>query len=320
MTGVAVDSKKKIFFRWVFALVGTMLPPIVAGQQASQSPATGESVLRVNSRLVLVDAVVLDKTGNPITNLTESDFTVLEDGKPQKIAAFSVTVHQPIQANAGPPILQPHVTTNRPEATQMEGAVAVLLLYGLNTPREDQTYVRQQVLKFLANHFDTSYKIAVVALTNKVDMLQDFTSDPKLLKAALDHYVPQMPLLAHNGIGSPGISLNPQAAPMMRHADEKDEKFKRSLRVPVTLTALQNIARYMSGQHGRKVLLWFSAGFPISIIGDSPEDMETSREYSDQIRRTTNLLNEAHVAIYSIDAPALFTGSMSSPANSPLNS
>ena len=323
MTGVAVDSTKKIFFRCVFALVCTMLPPIVAGQQASQSPATGETVLRVNTRLVLVDAVVLDKTGKPITNLTENDFTVLEDGKPQKIAAFSVTVHQPIQANAGPPILQPHVTTNRPEAMQMEGAVAVLLLDGLNTPREDQMYVRQQVLKFLANHFDTSYKIAVVALTNKVDMLQDFTSDPKLLKAALDHYVPQMPLLAHNGIGSPGISLNPQAAAMIRHTDEKDEEFKRDLRVPVTLAALQNIARYMSGQHGRKVLLWFSAGFPISVGGGrggenvesreyhDPRMMVESRDYTDQIWRTTNLLNEAHVAIYSIDARGLSTGGLS---------
>jgi len=259
----------------------------------------------------------------PFLSLHEGDCPLLGHGKPQKIAAFSVTAHQPIQANAGPPILQPHVTTNRPEAMQMEGAVAVLLLDGLNTPREDQMYVQQQVLKFLANHFDTSYKIAVVALTNKVDMLQDFTSDPKLLKAALDDYVAQMPLLARNGIGSPGISLNPQAAAMMRHTDEKDEEFKRDLRVPVTLAALQNIARYMSGQHGRKVLLWFSAGFPISVGGGrggenvesreyhDPRMMVESRDYTDQIWRTTNLLNEAHVAIYSIDARGLSTGGLS---------
>ena len=47
-----------------------------------------------------------------------------------------------------------------------------------------------------------------------------------------------------------------------------------------TLAALQNIARYMAARRGRKVLLWFSAGFPIDVMGDQPEDMEASREYS----------------------------------------
>ncbi len=352
-----MDSTKKILFRCVFALACTMLPPIVAGQKAPQIPPTSETVLRVTTRLVLVDVVVVDKAGKPITNLSESDFSVLEDGKPQKIAAF--TVHQPVQPKTQPPLLQPHVTTNRPEAMQMEGTVAVLLLDGLNTPPQNQVYVRQQMLKFLANHFDPSYKIAVLALTNKVLVLQDFTSDPKLLKAALDRYAAQSPALARNGgektvdpsqLTNPVINAPAQAnlsgaagaaapdpglpgtagganssmaediAYMMARFEKEAQNFSQDVRVSATLAALQNIARYMSGQHGRKVLLWFSAGFPISIIGDSPEDMETSREYSDQIRRTTNLLNEAHVAIYSIDARGLFTGSMSDPGNSGLNS
>ena len=72
----------------------------------------------------------------------------------------------------------------------------------------------------------------------------------------------------------------------------------------------------MAGQRGRKVLIWISAGFPISIVGIQPEDLETSREYSDQIRRTANLLNDAHVAIYAIDAKGLYLGSLSDPENS----
>ncbi len=336
-----------------------MLPPVIAGQQAPQAPPTSETVLRVTTRLVLVDVVVVDKAGKPVTDLTERDFTVLEDGKPQKIAGFSASVHQAFPANAQPPMLQPHVTTNRPEAMQMEGTVAVLLLDGLNTPPQNQIYVRQQMLKFLANHFDPSYKIAVLALTNKVLVLQDFTSDPKLLKAALDRYAAQSPALARNGgensmdpsqltnpvINAPAqatVSSAPGAAApdpglpgtagganasvaediayMMNRFEKEAQNFSQDVRVSSTLAALQNIARYMSGQHGRKVLLWFSAGFPISVIGDSPEDLETSREYSDQIRRTTNLLNEAHVAIYSIDARGLYTSSMSDPGNSGLNS
>src|SRR5260370_35903654 len=58
------------------------------------------------------------------------------------------------------------------------------------------------MLKFLAEHFDPSYKIAVLALTNKVVVLQDFTSDPMLLKGALDRYTAQSPAVARNGGGT----------------------------------------------------------------------------------------------------------------------
>jgi len=39
---------------------------------------------------VIVDVTVKDKSGKAIDSLTENDFTVLEDGKPQKIAVFEV--------------------------------------------------------------------------------------------------------------------------------------------------------------------------------------------------------------------------------------
>lgn len=351
-----MERRRTIFFGCLFVLACTLLPSVTVGQQAPPSPPVSETVLRVNTRLVLVDAVVVDKAGKPVTNLTAEDFAVLEDGKAQKVSVFSL--HQPVQRKTQPPILEPHVTTNRPEAMQMEGTVAVLLLDGLNTPPQNQVYVRQQMLKFLAQHFDPSYKIAVLALTNKLIVLQDFTSDPMLLKAALDRYTAQTPAVARTGgettldptqLTQPIINVPAQAntsgasgaaasdpglpgsagganssfaediAYMMRRFEKETQNYNTDVRVSVTLAALQNIARYMSGQRGRKVLLWFSAGFPISISGDSPEDMETSREYSDQIRRATNLLNEAHVAIYAIDAHGLFTGSMSDPGNSGLN-
>src|SRR5260370_25502334 len=214
------------------------------------------------------------------------------------------------------------------------------------------------MLKFLAEHFDPSYKIAVLALTNKVVVLQDFTSDPMLLKGALDRYTAQSPAVARNGgetvmdpsqlsnavhyiaakgttsgaagaaapdpswpgtAGGANSSFAEDIAYMMNRFEKEAQNFSQDVRVSSTLAALQNIARYMAGQHGRKVLLWFSSGFPISVICDSPEDLETSRAYPDQIRRTTNLLNEAHVAIYSIDARGLYTSSMSDPANSGLH-
>ena len=46
--------------------------------------------LHVTTRLVLADVVVTDKAGHRATGLTKEDFTVLDNGKPQKIATLSV--------------------------------------------------------------------------------------------------------------------------------------------------------------------------------------------------------------------------------------
>ncbi|HEU5021137.1 MAG TPA: hypothetical protein VFT60_04580, partial [Bryobacteraceae bacterium] len=57
----------------------------------SQNPAprTGDAVIRVSVNLVEVDALVTDSKGRHVPDLKPEDFTILEDGKPQKITQFS---------------------------------------------------------------------------------------------------------------------------------------------------------------------------------------------------------------------------------------
>src|SRR4029077_13589136 len=195
-------------------------------------------------------------------------------------------------------------------------------------------------------------KLAVIALGNKLTVLQDFTHDPLLLRAALDHYLAETPALARSGgqmetpsasVPAPSVNLPAQAtggptgsgadpglpatlaaggsnssifediAYMTDRFERESENFSRDTRVSTTLSALEQIARFMSGQSGRKVLLWFSTGFPFSVVGDSPSAMEAERNYGDQIRRTINLLNDAHVATYTIDAGGLVPSSLGDP-------
>src|SRR5689334_16839223 len=47
------------------------------------------ATFRAESRLVLVDTVVMDKKGGYVTNLTQQDFHVTEDGKEQPIKTFA---------------------------------------------------------------------------------------------------------------------------------------------------------------------------------------------------------------------------------------
>jgi len=333
------------------AMLPVLAGAFVGAQQPSAPANEPGPFFRVTTRLVLVDVIVLDKESNPVQGLKADDFTVTEDGVRQRITSFSARI--PELARPAPPlVLPPHVTTNRPVATQRNsenGTAAVLLLDGLNTPPHSQIYVKQEMLRFLARQYDPNTKLAVIALTNKLTVLQDFTQEPVLLRAALDRYLATTPALARSGghmetpsasVLAPSVNLPAQAtggptsrgpdpglpatlaaggsnssisediAYMMDRFERESENFSRDTRIATTLSALEEIARFMSGQNGRKVLLWFSTGFPFSVVGDSPSSMEAERNYGDRIRRAINLLNDAHVAAYTIDAGGLVPESL----------
>ncbi len=58
--------------------------PQSESQKQTQSPYT----LQVNTRVVLTDVTVTDKHGNPVRGLTEEDFRIFDNGKPQTLASF----------------------------------------------------------------------------------------------------------------------------------------------------------------------------------------------------------------------------------------
>ncbi len=77
-----------------------------ANPPAGQAPAaqTAPATFKAEANLVIVNVTVKDKSGKPIEGLRAEDFTVREDGKPQKIAVFE---YQSISTVPEPP---PQVT------------------------------------------------------------------------------------------------------------------------------------------------------------------------------------------------------------------
>ena len=108
---------------------------------------------------------------------------------------------------------------------------------------------------------------------------------------------------------------------MMRQLQQfnaDQDSFKINLRVQYTLSALQQLARYLSGMPGRKNLLWLSGSFPLAVLPDfnllKPHD--AARDFSPQVARTASLLAKARVAVYPIDARGLFPDALTHPAMS----
>ena len=60
-------------------------PPAQQGDQ-QQPPTT----IRRGINYVSVDVIVTDKDGKPVMDLTQDDFSVAEDGKPQKVDKFQI--------------------------------------------------------------------------------------------------------------------------------------------------------------------------------------------------------------------------------------
>ncbi len=94
-----------------FALGALLLFALLTGAGKAQEPSAstgGESrtVIRTTVRRVVLDVVVTDPKGAPAAGLTKNDFTVTEDGRPQRILSFDANGFSPAMDYV-PPSLPP---------------------------------------------------------------------------------------------------------------------------------------------------------------------------------------------------------------------
>ena len=98
----------------------------------------------------------------------------------------------------------------------------------------------------------------------------------------------------------------------------EQQSFQLMLRARYTLDAFNQLARYLSSLPGRKNIIWFSGGFPISVMpdGDQPDPFSAVSSAEDEYRDTVNLLARSQVAVYPVDARGLMAEPMLSATNS----
>ena len=79
-----------MLFRTALVLLLASALTLAAQQPPAVTPADQSQTARFGAAAsgVVVDVVVRDKRGQPVSNLAAADFTVSEDGVPQKIVAF----------------------------------------------------------------------------------------------------------------------------------------------------------------------------------------------------------------------------------------
>jgi VWFA-related protein len=114
----------------------------------TNNPGEQVPVFRTRSHAVVVDVVVTNGD-QAVMGLHKQDFQVLEDGKPVTVDYFEEHTAKTLPPGAPAPVkMPPNVYTNVPPAPESD-SVNVLMLDTLNTDREDQAYVHQQMINFL---------------------------------------------------------------------------------------------------------------------------------------------------------------------------
>ena len=254
-------------------IVGSGVP-----QNSSQLPN-----VKAQTDLVLVP-VIVQKGGAHVAGLQKSDFTLLQDGQPQTIAVFE-EVHAPLPSAKVE--MAANQFTNRKAASDAQQRMTVIALDLINTAPMDQTYLKQELRKFLSNAARTTEPYALLAITDKgVTVLQDFTTDIGAINAAVENTQTSL-----NGRAAPGKLDNAylDATPcvesfgstcggghtfgnagkadlaiwqdMYKMAESYEVFMDRTTRLN-TLGALVQIAQYLSGFPGRKTLVWAGSGIP----------------------------------------------------------
>ncbi|HZQ70005.1 MAG TPA: VWA domain-containing protein [Terriglobales bacterium] len=325
----------------VAAMISVMGWIPARSQSQSEVPAP---TIRVSTHLVLVDVVVTDRQGKPITGLKPEDFTVQEKGKNQKIAFFSTP--EDMQKVASPPELGPGIYSNKPEFRFTGKPVTILLLDAVNTAFRDQAYARQQMLKYVREQMKPGERMGVFALTDSLRALQDFTSDPQVLMTALEHYKPeeqklgpaaarQVSTVVGSTDYSPGLTSQLEFAQSeITSFQSAQVSFQFDRQFEITLGAMRGLSRILAGIPGRKNVVWLTATFPFELI---PEDRNVSgaellaslpniqqkgvgtiaagslaasqrSSHADEIRVVSSQLAASQIAIYPVDVRGLISG------------
>ncbi len=295
-----------------------------------------ETLIRSSVRLVQVSVVVEDKKGNPVTGLKQEDFTVLDEGKPQKIAFFTAaappSTQMPELTAAHPASLLPaNAFTNRYDLKGQDppAAVTVVLFDALNTAPQDQSFVRKEVIRLLQTLKPQDH-VAVYGLTSQLIILHEFTRDASDLVAAAQHFTPKE-LAAFDATHTPDIDLaslgaDPQWAALQNSINNANgiiaDQYTQD-RVGITVAAMEAIANHVSGIPGRKSLVWISGGLPIqlgmanlgkagsggaSAVGDTSTANRLTRpdreatKFDELVKEVADTLNRSNIAMYAIDA------------------
>jgi VWFA-related protein len=247
---------------------GAQTPAQAPADAAGATPAPPQSpVIRAESKLVIVDAVVTDKKGNYVHDLKQGDFKVYEDNKEQQVSAFSSGVDAAIQDN------------------KSIKRYLVLFFDNSSMALPDQIQARAAAGKFIDANAGPDRQMAVAEFSGTLRITQNFTANSDVLHAVVKNAKTSAVASNTTDTGSAGSIGGPS---LLGISGAEAEFGARTM-----LLSLRMLARNLQSVPGRKMLVLFSAGFPLDPTTHS------------ELLATIDACNKSNVAVYSLDVRGL---------------
>lgn len=296
---------KKAIARYLI-IISLVLAQIGSAASA-QSQQQKEPPVQLSTELIELRAVVTDKQGRIVQNLTKGDFELLENGKPQNIGFFSVE-----QVGAVGPV---------PVLGAEKGRRSISFLVDtLNTTTTNLVLAKQALRRFIDEQLSESDQVAIFNSSANSGPLGRFLKDRNLLRHAANSISPSQ--FFRTSRFSPYLAAlitkgEPNAVDLGIEIMKREERIEFQSRAEaerqVQLKALNVLAEAsyrrkgligviravtarMAGLAGQRILILFSDGFTLLSTGDA-EVGDLQAAISDAVR--------AGVLIYTVDLKGL---------------
>ena len=314
--------------------VGLLVLPAYA-QQASPTPPD-DQVVRISTELIQIDVTVTDKNGQVVTGLGAEDFAIFENGEPQEISNFSFISRTASSATASdsskPAGVTPANSTPQLQRASVRSTIAIVV-DDLNMSFASVYYARKALKKFVDQQMQPGDLVAIIRTGGGVGALQQFTSDKRMLHAAIDR-------IRWNPLGASGIesltsvsqndtevterfnvesdlvagqNAGPKRVKTLLHDNVSDKKrtdyeapknaaaSEDGMHAQASLGAVRYVISGMKSLPGRKTMMLFTDG--LTITGDSNKTRTSSVfEYLQEI---VDVANRASVVVYTFDTKGM---------------
>jgi VWFA-related protein len=311
---------KKFFPLIVMLLLAT---GFALGQGITITPtptpaAADDDVVEISTNLIQLDVTVTDAKGKTVTDLRPDEIEIYENGHKQKITNFNfISAAAPAEKakNVKPDPLAPPLPPTRLRPEQVRRTFA-LVVDDLGLSFESAYQTKRALKKFVDEQIEDGDLVAIIRTGAGIGALQQFTSDKRLLYAAIDK-------VRWNPTGTGGVGafapLEPTPMERLRASgdatvsdeeiqQEKDlananKDFRNSTFITGTLGALKFVIEGMRELPGRKSVILMSDGFPL-FERDETGYMSGSIVL-DSMTELIDVANRSSVVIYTLDPRGL---------------
>jgi len=245
---------------------------------------------RSETRLVVQQVTVKDKSGKPIEGLTAKDFAITENGIPQNIAFLELQKLEEIEpapALTGhvapiPRLAHTQIASGRPLDIRYANRRLLALYFDMTSmPPADQSRAIGAAQEFIRKQMTAADMVAIMVYSGgEVMVHEDFTGDRERLLSTLqtlivgeDENVPEP--VADGAFGQSGGEF-------------------AIFRTDRQLAALQTAAKMLGHLNAKKSLIYFASGLRLNGTDNHA-----------QLRATVNAATKAGVSFFTVDARGL---------------